>query len=249
MQLNMITKSCICISHLNNNYSWFLLLVSHTGFEFKKGSSVSCFSGLSGLCFEAECVSYFSPTLGAVQPDLSPVEISSLPNIGNLCAGTLSTPPHLSPILTLIAVDHVAKLAYIVFIDLHLLAFHKCRYSSLNLGLQWRQHNKIQWIDEVARMLCFWLFNDNDVGQIGCGNLHFRNFQVAKKVELLAIITWWNMNTVCLATKINAQQNGASCPSSTCNLRVMSIHFIIHQGPGPLSKPSSNVVCSTPPQH
>lgn len=49
--------------------------------------------------------------------------------------------------------------------------------------------------------------------------------------------------------KINAQQNGASCPSSTCNLRVMSIHFIIHQGPGPLSKPSSNVVCSTQPQH
>lgn len=71
-------------------------------------------------------------------------------------------------------------------------------------------------------------------------------FQVAKKVDLLAIMTWWNMNTVCLATKINAQQNGASCPSSTCNLRVMSIHFIIHQGPGPLSKPSSNVVCSTP---
>lgn len=57
------------------------------------------------------------------------------------------------------------------------------------------------------------------------------------------------MNIVCLATKINAQQNGASCPSSTCNLRVMSIHFIIHQGPGPLSKPSSNVVCSTRPQH
>lgn len=54
------------------------------------------------------------------------------------------------------------------------------------------------------------------------------------------------MNTVCLATKINAQQNSASCPSSTCNLRVMSIHFIIHQGPGSLSKPSTNgLLCPT----
>lgn len=51
------------------------------------------------------------------------------------------------------------------------------------------------------------------------------------------------------ATKINAQQNGASCPSTACNLKVMSIHFIIHQGPGPLSKPSSNVVCCTRPQN
>lgn len=65
---------------------------------------------------------------------------------------------------------------------------------------------------------------------------------------MLAIITWWNMNTA-RATKINAQQNGASCPSTACNLKVMSIHFIIHQGPGPLSKPSSNVVCCTRPQN
>lgn len=70
-------------------YNWCLT----QALNLKKRPSVSCFSGLSWLCFEAECVSYFSPTFGAVQPDLSPVEISSLPNIGNLCAGSLSTLP------------------------------------------------------------------------------------------------------------------------------------------------------------
>lgn len=207
------------------------------------------------------------PTLGAVQPDLSPVEISSLPNIGNLCAGSLSTlPPTPSPILTLIAVDHVAKLAHIVFIDLHLLAFHKCRYSPLDLGSQRRndRDNKRQRIDELLIgvkkamrvFFFFWTYlmlticKPHAAIYITWNEYCSRKWiQVAKKVELLAIIIWWNMNTVCLATKINAQQNGASCHSSTCNLRVMSIHFIIHQGPGPLSKPSSNVVCSTRPQH
>lgn len=62
-------------------------------------------------------------------------------------------------------------------------------------------------------------------------------FQVWKTWNPPAIVTGQNLNSVCSATKINAQQNGASCPSSTCNLRVMSIHFMMHQGPGPLSNP------------
>lgn len=61
-------------------------------------------------------------------------------------------PKPLSPILTLIAVDHVAKFTYIVFIDLHLLAFHKCRYSSLNLGVTRRRDdtdNEMLRMDEL----------------------------------------------------------------------------------------------------
>lgn len=171
------------------------------------------------MCFEAECVSYFSPTLEAVQPDLSPVEISSLLNIGNLCAGSLSTlPPNLFPILTLIAVDHVAKLAYIVFIDLHLLAFHKCRYSPLDLGdgrerergggshdrqTTTDNNNNVRQIDEIVidmknvpgpclhksngkmSAAIYTVCNEKYGGGGGGGGL----FQVAKKVDLLAIMT------------------------------------------------------------
>lgn len=69
-----------------------------------------------------------------------------------ICVQAPSPPcPHLAPILTLIAVDHVAKLPHIVFIDLHLLALHKCRYSSVNLGLEHRENtdDDTWWIDEL----------------------------------------------------------------------------------------------------
>lgn len=68
-----------------------------------------------------------------MQHDLSPVEKQHfLKDCQLFC--TTSTPLLWCPlILTLIAVDHIAKLPHIVFIDLQLFALYKCRDPTFNL--------------------------------------------------------------------------------------------------------------------
>lgn len=110
-----------------------------------------CFSGLSWLYFEAECVSYFNTTLGAVQPDPSPVEISSLPNIGNLCADPLSTLPPtsfpFSPWLQSITLQNSRTLFSLISICLRSINADILRSICVTIERQSRLYNEMHWRD------------------------------------------------------------------------------------------------------
>lgn len=159
--------------------------MSHTGFELKRSLFLMFFSTKlvvfwGRVCYLLQPHSWSSSAWPlACGNQLSPKHWQSV------CKLPLHPAPNPSPILTLIAVDHVAKLAHIVFIDLHLLAFHKCRYSSLNLGSHRRndRDNKIQRIDELligvkkAMRFFFRLLNANNL-QTACSNLHYMEWEL-----------------------------------------------------------------------